>query len=60
LVRGNFVDATSVFTTDAAGTATLVVYDADGAGVGTALEAILLVGTAGVSGTAAAGVLTLA
>ena len=60
LVRGNFVDATSVFTADATGTATLVVYDADGAGLGTALEAILLVGTAGVTGNVAAGVLTLA
>lgn len=60
LVRGNFVDATSIFTADAAGTATLLVYDADGAGAGTAVEAILLVGTAGVTGTAAAGVLTLA
>lgn len=60
LVRGNFVDGTGIFTADAAGTATLVVYDADGAGAGTTLEAILLVGTAGVTGTAATGVLTLA
>lgn len=62
LVRGNFADATNVFTTDAAGTSTLFVYDADGAGAGTAVEAIVLVGTvlSAAPGTAATGVVTLA
>lgn len=60
LVRGNFVEGTGIFTADAAGTSTLVVYDADAGGAGTAVEAIVLVGVAGLSGTAATGVLTLA
>jgi hypothetical protein len=59
LVHGNYVASTGIWTTAAAGTDTLVVYDADGAGAGTAVEAIVLVGSS-VTGTAAAGVITLA
>lgn len=59
LVRGNFDAATSIWTTSATGTDTLFVYDIDGAGAGTAVEAIALIGVVA-TGSAAAGVITLA
>jgi hypothetical protein len=59
LVKGNYDAATKIWTSVAAGTDTLFVYDADGAGVGTNVEAIVLVGSV-VTGAAAAGIVTLA
>lgn len=61
LVRGGFNTGTSVWTDNGVGADTLLVYDADGAGAGTTLEAIVLIGSgaAVAGGTAAAGVLTL-
>jgi len=58
LVKGLFDKVTGIWTTSAAGTDTLVVYDADADAVGTAVEAVVLVGTVA-TGTVAAGVLTL-
>jgi hypothetical protein len=57
LVQGNYVG--NVFTASATGTDTLFAYDADGASSGTAIEAIVLVGSV-VHGTADHGVITLA
>ncbi|MDI1260161.1 calcium-binding protein, partial [Aquabacterium sp.] len=59
LVRGNFAVATNIWTTSATGTDTLFVYDIDGAGANTVVEAVVLVGVVA-TGTAAAGLLTLA
>jgi hypothetical protein len=59
LVKGNYDAATKIWTSVAAGTDTLFVYDADGAGAGTNVEAIVLVGSV-VTGAAAAGIVTLA
>ncbi len=57
LVAGSF--AGGVFTAGA-GADKLFVYDVDGAGAGTAVEAVVLVGLAATGGTAAAGVVTFA
>jgi S-layer protein len=59
LVRGSFATATNIWTTSATGTDTLFVYDIDGAGANTVVEAIALIGVVA-TGTAAAGVLTFA
>ena len=59
LVRGNFDATTSIWTTSATGTDTLFVYDIDGAGANTVVEAIALIGVVA-TGVAAAGVLSLA
>jgi hypothetical protein len=59
LVRGTFNSGTGVFTTGSTGPDTLFVYDADAVAGGN-LEAIALIGTAGVTGTVTAGILTLA
>jgi hypothetical protein len=58
LVSGSYAAGTGIWTTSATGTDTLVVYDADGVGAGTAVEAIVLVGTHA-TGTVAGGVITL-
>jgi len=58
LVRGSFNTTSNVFTTSSTGADTLLVYDADAAGVATVVEAVALIGYVG-SGTVAAGVLTL-
>jgi len=58
LVKGLFDTVTGIWTTSAAGTDTLVVYDADAASAGSDLGAVVLVGTVA-TGTVAAGVLTL-
>ena len=57
LVRGDFIN--NIFSTNPAGAQSLLVYDVDGAGTGTAVEAIIFVGFAGTA-TVAAGVVTLA
>jgi len=58
LVHGDYVAATGIWTTAAAGHDTLVVYDNNAVGAD-ALEAIVLVGTVA-TGNVAAGIITLA
>jgi hypothetical protein len=58
LVRGSFDAATTIFTSSSTGTDTLFVYDANGTTVGTAVEAVVLVGFVG-SGTAFTGIVGL-
>ena len=62
LVRGNFNTTTNVWTTSSTGSDTLFVYDQDaaGAGNGTAVEAVAIIGYVATGTSAvAAGVLTL-
>jgi len=61
LIQGTLNTTTNVWTTGAATTDkdTLFVYDVDGAGVGTVVEAVALIGIVA-TGTAATGVLTIA
>jgi len=60
VVRGSFNTTSSVFTADAAGADSLLVWDADGlAGAGTDVSAVVLVGYASTGTTAALGVVTL-
>ncbi len=60
LVRGGYDATTGIWTDNVAGADTLFVYDVDGAGAGTDVGAVVLTGVAGLAGTAALGVLTLA
>jgi S-layer protein len=59
LVTGDYNALTGVFTAAAAGADSLVVWDADGSGAGTAVEAVVLVGYHGGAAMAAGGVITL-
>ncbi|TFW35093.1 DUF4214 domain-containing protein [Massilia horti] len=58
IVRGFYDTETHKFVASATGTDSMVVYDADGAGVGTDIEGIILVGYQGAA-SAAGGIITL-
>lgn len=59
LVKGTLNVDTNIWTTSSTGTDTLFVYDVDGAGAGTNVGAIALIGVVA-TGTADAGILTIA